>query len=204
MRKMLDLVIPDAGPLITFALIDRLDLLDRFNCAVMITDMVSEELLRGPAHAPDKAVFEQWFARRGNRLQTVDTTYGDMWEALDESARRKIKRLHPGAGKLSIREFTDKVEGVIPTTDQVLVLFEEDSVKRMHFGPQLHLLHTFALLAALENLGVVASADDLVDEIRRRGRNLARDPFERRAALPDDSQSDCQPHYDRGVEETGG
>lgn len=37
---MLDLVIPDTGPLITFALVDRLDLLDRFNCPIVVTDMI--------------------------------------------------------------------------------------------------------------------------------------------------------------------
>jgi hypothetical protein len=58
---MLDLVIPDSGPLITLGLINRLDLLNRFNCAVLIADMVEYEIKRGPDTAPDKAAFIKWF-----------------------------------------------------------------------------------------------------------------------------------------------
>ena len=70
---MLDLVIPDFGPLMTLGLIDRLDLIDRFNCALLMTDIVAYELLRGSDTAPDKAVFERWFSGRGNRIQTTET-----------------------------------------------------------------------------------------------------------------------------------
>ena len=79
---MLDLAIPDSGPLITFGLLDRLDLLDRFKCPILVTDMVSEEVLRGPDTAKDKVIFEKWFAERGNSIQTVETTYGAMWKEL--------------------------------------------------------------------------------------------------------------------------
>lgn len=200
---MLDLVIPDSGPLITFGLLDRLDLLDRFNCAIVVTDMVAAEVLRGPDTAIDKPVFQRWFAARGNRVQTVETTYGAMWNALAPEDRKRIKRLHPDAGELAIREFTDKLKHTIPPQDQVLVLFEEDAVKTMTFGPHVHLIHTFAFMVSLENLGVIPSAEDLYSEVLAKGRNLARDTFERRVVAPDGAVADRQTDYEAGTDDAG-
>jgi hypothetical protein len=170
MMVVLDLVIPDSGPLITFGLVNRLDLLDRFKCAIMIADMVSYEVLRGPKTAEDRGIFQKWFAQLGNRIQTIETTYGAMWREIAPEAQQRIKRLHPDAGELSIREFTDRLRHTIPPDDQVLVLFEEDSVKRLSFGPHVHLLHTFAFMLALENLGVIPSAAALHNEVLANGR----------------------------------
>jgi hypothetical protein len=138
---MLDLVIPDSGPLITLGSVNRLDLIDRFRCGILIADMVGYEIERGPDTAPDKAAFSKWFKGRGNRVQTVDTTYGSMWSKLSEEDRKAIKRQNPHAGELAIREFTDRIRETIPAEDQVLVLFEEDAVKGMNFGDHVHLLH---------------------------------------------------------------
>ncbi len=192
---MLDLVIPDSGPLITFGLINRLDLLDRFKCAIMVTDMVSYEVLRGPETAADRPVFQSWFAELGNRIQTIETTYGAMWKEIPPEAQQRIKRLHPDAGELSIREFTDNLKQTISPTDQVLVLFEEDSVKRMSFGTHVHLLHSFAFMVALENLGVIPSATALHEEVVAKGRKIARDTFEQRAVDARGSPIDWQSDY---------
>jgi hypothetical protein len=192
---MLDLVIPDSGPLITLGLIDRLDLIDRFNCAILITDMVAYELLRGSDAAPDKAVFEKWFSGRGNRIQTTETTYGMMWQAIPLELQRKIKRQHPDAGEQSIREFTDKLKFTLPEDDNVLVLFEEDSVKRISFGSKIHLIHTYAFMITLERLGVIASSEEIYNAVIAKGRNLARDTFERRATDEDGADADWQVDY---------
>jgi hypothetical protein len=193
---VLDLAIPDTGPLITFALLGRLDLLDRFKCPILVTDMVSEEVLRGPDTAKDKPIFEKWFGARGNRIQTIDTTYGAMWKELSPDARLRVKRLHPNAGEQSIREFTDKLRDTIPADDQVLVLFEEDSVKRMKFDPYVHLLHSFAFMLTLEQLRVIPSAEELHAEVLQRGRNLAKDTFERRATAKTGAEMDWQADYE--------
>jgi hypothetical protein len=193
---MLDLVIPDSGPLITLGLINRLDLLDRFNCGVLIADMVEYEIKRGPDTAPDKAAFIKWFEGRGNRIQTVRTTYGFMWSELPEEARKEIKRQNPHADELAIREFTDTLRTTIPAEDQVLVLFEEDAVKNMTFGEHVHLLHTYSFLQALENLKIIPSAEEIVGHVQKAGRNLARDPYERRARSQSGSPADWQTDYD--------
>lgn len=193
---MLDLVIPDTGPLITLALIDRLDLLDRFRCPILVTDMIHAEITRGPDTAPDKATFERWYAARGNRVQTVDTLYGTMWRELPEETRRSIKRQFPDAGEESIREFAGRIAEVLPEGDHLLVLFEEEKVKRMAFGRHVHLLHTWAFLVALERMGVIPSADELRAQVEGRGRTIARDVYERRASAEDGDAQDWTDGYD--------
>ena len=53
----LELAIPDSGPLISLGRVERLDLLDRFDCPIVITDMVADEVLRGLPGAPDAGSF---------------------------------------------------------------------------------------------------------------------------------------------------
>jgi hypothetical protein len=164
--------------------------------------MVHDEVLRGPDSALDKPAFIKWFAARGNRIQTVETTYGAMWRALTEEARAKIKRSHSNAGELSIREFTDRIKDILRPGDQALVLFEDDAVKKIDFGPHVHLLHSYAFMVSLERLSVITSAEELYREALRRGRQLARDLFERRAVTTDRSVADWRQGYE--VQDDGG
>jgi len=196
---MLDLVIPDTGPLITFGVIDRLDLLDRFNCAILVTDMVEAEIRRGPDTAKDKPILERWLASRGNRVQTFQTSYGIMWKMLSPEQQKTVKRQVPDAGEQSIREFIQKVEGTISDDDQMLVLFEEDAVKKVQFGPKVHLLHSFAFMVTLQEMGLISSADQMRDDVLAAGRLLARDTFERRAVGTDGAAVDWQIDYNIGA-----
>tara|TARA_R100000306_G_scaffold37010_1_gene37316 strand:- start:232 stop:828 length:597 start_codon:yes stop_codon:yes gene_type:complete len=177
---MLRLVLPDAGPLISLGLIDRLDLLDRFDCAIVVTDMVRYELERGGEGAPDKPALDRWFSKAGNRIQSIETTYGLMYQALPPDVQRRI-RLTTDAGENSIREFSDHARHTLSREDQILILYEDGKVPTNDFGPQAHLVHTFAFLSALENMGVIQSADALREAIHRKRRSLARDLFDRPA-----------------------
>ena len=192
---MLDLVIPDTGPLITLGLIGRLDLLDRFDCPILVTDMIQFELLRGPADARDRPSIQRWLDERGNRVQSVETLYGTMWKSLSEERRREVKRMFPDAGEQSIREFAQRVKEVLPAEDQILVLFEDERVKGMSFGNHVHLLHTYSFMVTLERLGVIASAEALHADVVASGRNLAKDLYERRAVSEDGEEEDWQEGY---------
>lgn len=66
------------------------------------------------------------------------------------------------------------------------MLFEDDAVTRMSFGESVHKVHTYAFLRAMENMGVVHSADALIGELHSKRRNLAKILYERPAmAGPD-------------------
>ncbi len=186
---MLEVVLPDTGPLISLGLLGTLDLIQRFDCAVLVTDMVKYEALRGDEDMPDRLVIESWLERGTNQVQVVETTYGLMYQALPPDMQKKI-RLRKGAGENSIREFAQHVRETLPPDGQALVIFEDQRVPSMDFGKHVHLLHTFAFLRTLENMGVIPSASDLVDELRAKERDLARDLFERPAKTEEDGDAD--------------
>jgi hypothetical protein len=187
---MIRLVIPDSGPLISLARIGRLDLIDRFRCPILITDVVEMELLDGPPDAPDAPVFKDWLGGRGNRIQIVETSYGQLLrqnrellallpEDQQNAQRRRFKVKN--AGELSVREFSDEVRNRLAPQDSVLVLFEDQRVRTMSFGDHVHMMSSWSLAKAIENLGLIPSAEELFDQIERTGRTPPRDPFDREA-----------------------
>ncbi len=176
----LQLAIPDSGPLISLGRIDRLDLLDRFNCPVVITDMVVDEVLRGMPGAPDAMIFSDWFHKGGNRIQKIETSIGLLWNALppdQQSLRKRIK----DAGETSIWQFSNTLRDTLGASDYGLLLFEDNQVKSMDFGPRIAKITTWSFLIGMERMGVIPSAEALHMELSAAGRNIQRDPFERQA-----------------------
>ncbi|MCW3782924.1 hypothetical protein [Defluviimonas salinarum] len=173
----LEIVIPDSGPLMSLGRIDRLDLLDRFNCPILITDMVADEILRGKPGAPDASVFEAWFAKRGNRIQTIETSIGMMWKAIPEDIRATLKRVRD-AGETSIWQFSNTIRDTMAADDEALVLFEDAAVKKMDFGPHIRKLSTWSFLIALERAGVIPSAQTLRNDMMAANRTIPSDPFD--------------------------
>lgn len=185
---MLEVVLPDTGPLISLGLLGRLDLIQRFNCAVLVADMAKYEVLGGDDVTPDRELIENWLGTKSNQIQVVETTYGLMYQALPPDTQKKI-RLRKNAGENSIREFAQHVRETLPANGQVLVIFEDQRVPNMDFGKHVHLLHTFAFLGTLENMGVIPAAMALVDELREKERDLAKDLFERPAKSPEEDDA---------------
>lgn len=83
MSRPIDLVLPDAGPLISLAHAGRLDLLELFERPLVVLDVVRSEALRKP-DAPDYDRLSAWFEHSGNRMTVVETPIGRLW--LDEPA----------------------------------------------------------------------------------------------------------------------
>ena len=99
-------MIPDSGPLMSLGRINRLDLLDRFNCPAVITDMVVDEVLRCMSGAPDARIFRDWFPSGGNRIQTIETSIGLHWNALPPDKQALRKRIKD-AGETAIWQFSN-------------------------------------------------------------------------------------------------
>ncbi len=176
----LELVIPDSGPLISLGRIERLDLLDRFDCPIVITDMVVDEVLRGMPGAPDAEIFNVWFENGGNRIQTVETSIGLLWKALPPAQQALRKRIKD-AGETSIWQFSNTLRDTMRATDYGVLLFEENKVKWMDFGPRLAKVTTWSFLIGLERMGVIPSAESLHDNMVAAGRRIQKDPFEQQA-----------------------
>ena len=176
----LELAIPDSGPLISLGRVARLDLLNRFNCPIVITDMVADEVLRGLPGAPDAAVFRDWFSARGNRIQTVETSIGILWSAIPPERRDILKRIRD-AGETSIWQFSNTIRETMGPGDYGLLLFEESRVKAMDFGPRLAKITTWSFLIGLEEMGIIPSAEEFHRDIADANRIIPKDPFEHRA-----------------------
>ena len=172
-----EIVIPDSGPLMSLGRINRLDLLDRFQCPVLITDMVADEVLRGLPGAPDAAIFQSWFEARGNQVQTVETSIGLLWRSIPEEQKPLLKRVKD-AGETSIWQFSNALRETLSADDDALLVFEDNKVKSMDFGPKVSKVTTWSFLLGLERMEVVPSAEEILDQMAAANRVIARDPFE--------------------------
>ena len=165
---------------VCLGLVLGLGLLDRFNCPIVITDMVADEVLRGLPGAPDAAVFRDWFSARGNRIQTVETSIGILWSAIPPERRDILKRIRD-AGETSIWQFSNTIRETMGPGDYGLLLFEESCVKAMDFGPRLAKITTWSFLIGLEEMGIIPSAEEFHRDIADANRIIPKDPFEHRA-----------------------
>lgn len=184
----LEIAIPDSGPLMSLGRIDRLDLLERFKCPILITDMVAAEVLRGLPGAPDAAIFQHWFESRDNHVQTVETSIGLLWKAVPEENKAVLKRIKD-AGETSIWQFSNSLRETIGPQDYGLILFEDARVKTMDFGPHMAKVTTWSFLIGLERMGVIQSADKLHQEMADANRDIPKDPFEKAAEAASDGES---------------
>ncbi|MFX4300172.1 hypothetical protein [Pseudosulfitobacter pseudonitzschiae] len=197
---MIRIVIPDSGPLMSLAKVDRLDLLDRFKCPIIVTDAVKFEVLNGSEDLPDVQTLKAWFANAGNRIQAAETTYGqqmlqinELLLLIPEEERVKQKRKYrvKDGGELSIRELTDQIRQSSTDGENILVLFENEKVKNMSFGDHVHLMSHWSL--AMAKMKIIPSAASLFDEIEKAGRTAPRNPFERQ---PEGADMDLQSTLD--------
>ena len=177
----LELAIPDSGPLISLGRINRLDLLDRFNCPIVITDMVASEVLRGIPGSPDATIFRDWFRKGSNRIQTVETSIGLLWNAVSPDSQDVRKRIKD-AGETSIWQFSNTLRNTLGASDYGLLLFEDNQVKKMDFGPRIAKITTWSFMIGMERMGVIPSAEELHRELSLSNRNIQKDPFEQQAA----------------------
>lgn len=201
---MIKVLIPDSGPLISLAKINRLDILDRFKCPILITDVVEIEVTNGPDDLPDIPILKEWIKQGGNKLQTVDTTYGqllkqnmELLKLIPEESRQGIPRhiKTKNSGELSIREFADELRKTMSSEDTALVLFEDNDVRNVSFGSHVHLMSHWSLALSLEKMGIIPSADDLFDQMEKAGRTAPRNPFDRE---PEGSEGALIEVYDTG------
>lgn len=176
----IEIIIPDSGPLMSLGRINRLDLLDRFRCSILITDMVAEEVLRGTPGAPDRNVFKKWFEACGHQVQTVETTIGLLWKSIPRDRKSILKRIKD-AGETSIWQFSNSLRETMTDTDDALLIFEDKKIKTMDFGPNVSKVTTWSFLLGLERLKILPSAEDVFNKIAHGNRVLSKDPFEHHA-----------------------
>ena len=120
---------------------------------------------------PDAKIFRDWFRKGGNRIQTIETSIGLLWNALppdQQAVRKRIK----DAGETSIWQFSNTLRESLGASDCGLLLFEDNQVKAMDFGPRIAKITTWSFLIGMERMGVIPSAEALHQELSSAGRDI--------------------------------
>lgn len=168
MPNPISLVVPDAGPLISLATADRLDLFDRFAVPVATLDVVKGECLF--KDWPGKANLERWFGRNEAAIEIIESPIMPIYLAAIESERRnEDPHATKGLGDAAISWFVAKAPFMRKPHTTTLVLTEDAAFGDSRLGRDVHVLSTRAFLQTLENLGVIESAKAILTDIEQNG-----------------------------------
>lgn len=175
------MVIPDSSPLISLALGHSLDLLLKMNIPIRLVDVVLDETI-GHSEKPGVADIRRFVEDNSHSVEVVETVIGRL-------IREKIER-EPGfrgknLGEAAIAEFLSNLDDYIPGNDPVLVLFEDAKAERkqIYLHGRAHLLTTMSLLDGMEEIGLIPSAQQIVQTIRRAGRTISFNKLDRSAPI---------------------
>ena len=157
------LVIPDAGPLNSLWVADRLDLLLRLDMPVVIVDAVYDEVTRDLRYPKDAEVKQ--FIESNQPPFVIEQTDIGTYERERLRAGKPRKR---NVGELAMMDFISDSGGVrryLESNDPLLVLFEDRGLRVFQRPPNMHLLSTVGLLRGMEKVGVIRSADTIIGEM---------------------------------------
>ncbi len=169
-----DLIIPDAGPLISLAHAGRLDLIDVFNRPVAVLDVVRLECLKKP-DSPDHEIISAWFRANANAVRIIETPLRSVYEqALADETRGLSRNATRGLGDAAFAWLLPNLDTVAARGTVPLVLTEDRNLSIALNGQHVaHILSTRAWLVGLQNAGVIESANDVIAQIGRHGRMLS-------------------------------
>ncbi len=164
-------LLPDAGPLITLAYADALDLLLAPGWSVEIVDMVLKELTRNTT--PTSERINTWVQH--NRLAVLTTRVGDHYEkavAENQSIRKS------GLGELAIQETMSAFALDTPPRTGVF-LFEDHKIARasFHLPDCCRKVSTRAFLLFLEQRSLIPSAMEIERRALAAGRQFSQIRF---------------------------
>lgn len=173
MTRPVDLILPDAGPLISLAHADRLDLLALFDRPVVVLDVVRLECLRKP-DAPDHPRLAAWFENGSDRVGVADTPIGPVYrDALEQERSGADPVATRGLGDAALSWALGNIDRLTRPDAVPLVLVEDRrlAIRLQGLGTG-HVLSTRSWLAALADAGLV-DFDGVVAAMGRRGRALS-------------------------------
>ena len=163
------ILLPDAGPLITLAYADALDLLLKPAWPLQVVDMVLHEVTRNATPTSEK--IGQWVAKQAIPVLTTRAYqhYGAA-QAADETRPRKAN-----LGEIAIQEAMNELALTSPTTTGVF-LFEDHKIARASFllPNNCRKISTRAWLLFLESKGWIDSAAEIERAAISNGRNFSR------------------------------
>lgn len=162
-------LLPDAGPLITLAYADALDLLFKPDWPVVLVDMVLQEVTRNQTPTSEKLA--QWAAAGQVTMRTTRTFQHHQQRLAANPAAARTANL----GELAIQETMNDFALDQPQQTGVF-LFEDHKIARASFllPDNCRKISTRAYLLFLEQQGWLGSATDIERRAIQAGRNFSK------------------------------
>lgn len=162
-------LLPDAGPLITLAYADALDLLLKPGWRMQIVDMVLYEVTRNATPTSEK--IRRWVAE--SSIPVLNTQTFQRYIAAQAEAGAKPRKA--SLGEIAVQETMTSLALSVPETRGVF-LFEDHKIARASFllPDNCRKVSTRAWLLFLEGKGWIASAADIERAAIANGRNFSR------------------------------
>lgn len=152
-------LLPDAGPLITLAYADALDVLFKPGWQVALVDMVQHEVTRNPTPTSEK--IQAWLQQHSIPMLATQT--------LAQHRQNRAKKSN--LGELALQETINQFALQEPPQTAVL-LFEDHRIARSSFylPPHCQRVSTRAFLIFLEQKGWIERASDIERRAIQAGR----------------------------------
>jgi hypothetical protein len=162
-------LLPDAGPLITLAYADALDLLDKPGWPIVLVDMVLHEVTRNQTPTSEKLA--QWAAAGQVSVRTTRSFQHHQRTLAAIPAAARTANL----GELAIQE-TMNVLALDQPQQKGVFLFEDHKIARASFllPDNCRKISTRAYLLFLEQQGWLASAADIERRAIQAGRSFSK------------------------------
>ena len=161
------ILLPDAGPLITLAYAEALDVLSKPGWTVRLVDMVRAEVTR--QETPTSRRLKEW----STDLPVIHTRTFTRYQAMLSGGEAPPRTVH--LGELAIQEVMHDFALSVPPVSGVF-LFEDHKIARAGFllPENCQKVSTRAFLLFLEQHGWIDSAADIEAAAIRAGRNFSR------------------------------
>lgn len=184
-KQPIQIFIPDAGPLISLAIADELDLLLRVadDVRLIVTDHVHWEVTRRE-DLPDTERIKAFLKANASRIEIMETSIGLMAKTAAKAVdgEETLKRMR-NLGELSISSAMIDMRHRTPGPATLVLIEDEWFGNHAAREGNAHLLSTSAWLDGLEQIGVIQSAA----EVRRKihvGRSNFRAEFRTDSPAP--------------------
>ena len=146
------IVIADAGPLIAFAKINQLNLLEQIFSVVSITKSIKQEVL----------------ASKSNDALLIQAAIDQGWlQCIDDPEFKRLTSRSLGAGEKTAIEYALQFKG------KVLLIMDDALARKIAMRYQLNIVGTAMLIYTGEKQQLINNADGLIEELRMKNYRIS-------------------------------
>lgn len=162
------IVVPDAGPLISLAKAERLDLLLALKLPVYVMDQVYWEATQN-RDKPDALAIAAFVAAHSDLFHIAETETGENARFAREAGR--VGKRQSGLGEAAISEFLTGFEARFADTAALLIYEDSDFMrKRIVIPDNVHVVSTKSFIYGLQERNLISDAAVIWQSIRNAGR----------------------------------